>query len=94
MMEGEDRMENQGLITLVFSYLHTWYKTKTDQGKHKQLILDKHILTVKQYVTGTDSQRKVLIALQYFFKTVNNKGQTESKNKICKDFIFIFNVNS
>jgi hypothetical protein len=93
-MEGEDRMENQGLITLVFSYLRTWYKTKADKDKYKQLILDKHILTVKQYVTGTDSQRKVLIALQYFFKTVNNKGQTESKNKICKDFILIFNVNS
>jgi len=93
-MEGEDRMENQGLITLVFSYLRTWYKTKADQDKYKQLILDKHILTVKQYVTGTDSQRKVLIALQYFFKTLNNKGQTESKNKISKDFIFIFNVNS
>ncbi len=82
MMEGEDRMENQGLITLVFSYLQTWYKTKTDREKYKQLILDKHILTVKQYVTGTDSQRKVLIALQYFVKTLNNKGQTESKNKI------------
>jgi hypothetical protein len=81
-MEGEDRMENQGLITLVFSYLQTWYKTKTDREKYKQLILDKHILTVKQYVTGTDSQRKVLIALQYFVKTLNNKGQTESKNKI------------
>lgn len=94
MMEGEDRMENQGLITLVFSYVQTWYKTKTDRDKYKQLILDKHILTVKQYVTGTDSQRKVLIALQYLFKTVNNKGQTESKNKIYKDFIFIFNVNS
>ncbi len=94
MMEGEDRMENQGLITLVFSYLQTWYKTKTDREKYKQLILDKHILTVKQYVTGTDSQRKVLIALQYFVKTLNNKGQTESKNKIYNNFVFIFNINS
>jgi hypothetical protein len=93
-MEGEDRMENQGLITLVFSYLQTWYKTKTDREKYKQLILDKHILTVKQYVTGTDSQRKVLIALQYFVKTLNNKGQTESKNKIYNNFVFIFNINS
>ncbi|CAF1297306.1 unnamed protein product [Adineta steineri] len=75
MLEGEDKMENQGLITLVFSYLQTWHKTNRD--KHKQLILDKHILTIKQYVNGKDSERKVLTALKYFFNTLKNKDSTE-----------------
>ncbi|CAF1220215.1 unnamed protein product [Adineta steineri] len=75
MLEGEDKMENQGLITLVFSYLQTWHKT--NRGKHKQLILDKHILTIKQYVNGKDSERKVLTALKYFFNTLKNKDSTE-----------------
>ncbi|CAF4569336.1 unnamed protein product [Rotaria sp. Silwood1] len=77
MMKDEDRMENHGLITLVFSYLQTWHQTKSNRGKHKQLILNKHILTVKQYITGRDCERKVLIALEFFFNKLKQRGPTE-----------------
>jgi hypothetical protein len=75
-MKGENAMDKRGLIKLIFSYLRTWYQA--DRAKHKQLILTKHILTIKQYITEKDSQRKVLFALQFFF---NSLKQPESNKK-------------
>jgi hypothetical protein len=81
-MKDEDTMENSGLITLIFSYLQTWHQTKAERGKHKQLILTRHILTVKEYIIEKDDRRKVLIALQFFFDKLKQKDSTESKKKI------------
>ena len=77
-MKGENAMDKHGLIKLIFSYLRTWYQTKADRTKYKQLILTKHILTIKQYITEKDSQRKVLIALQFFSDSLK---QPESNEK-------------
>ncbi len=89
MMKGEKQMENFGLITLIFSYLQTWYQTKMNQSKLKQLILSRHILTVKYYMTGRDCEKKVLLALIYFFNDLKHKGPRESNNKIYFHYIYI-----
>jgi len=86
-MKDTDTMENYGLITLVYSYLQTWHQTKIKRGKHKQLILNKHILTVKQYVNGKDCERQVLTALEFFFNNLKHKEPTESNYKIYFHYI-------
>jgi hypothetical protein len=87
-MKNENTIENNGLITLIFSYLRTWHQTKADRGKHKQLILNKHILTIKQYVNGEGSQKKVLFALQFFFDSLKHQTSTESNKQIISLFYF------
>lgn len=84
MLEGEDKMENNGLVTFVYSYLQTWHRTKQERGRgrYKLLILNKHILTIQRYVDGKDSQRKVLIALEVFFNELKDKGEVENNNQI------------
>ncbi len=66
-MTGEDTMENSGLITLIFSYLQTWHQIKKESGRYKQLVLTRHIQTLKEYITEKTDRRKVLIAMQFFF---------------------------
>jgi hypothetical protein len=81
-MKDKNRMENSGLIILIFSYLQTWHQTKAERGKYKQLILTRHILTVKEHIIEKNDRRKVLIALQFFFDQLKRKDPTESKKKI------------
>ncbi|UJR16454.1 hypothetical protein I4U23_003356 [Adineta vaga] len=65
-MKDENAMEQYGLITLVYSYLLTWHQSKSYEDQATELILNKHILTIKQYITGKECERKVLIAMQFF----------------------------
>ncbi|CAF1480083.1 unnamed protein product [Adineta ricciae] len=75
-MKNEDSMEQYGLITLVYSYLTTWHQTKAKREKHAELILKKHITTIKQYINGNECQRKVLIAMQFFDDFLKKKDSS------------------
>ena len=73
-MKGKNAIEQHGLITLIFSLLRSWHQIKAEKGTYKQAILNKHIVTVKKYVTGREEQRKVLIGMQLFFCSLNTEG--------------------
>ena len=78
-MTGDNSMDQNGLITLVFSYLQTWHQTKS-RAKHKELIFNKHIQTIHEYITGKDCQRKVLTAMEFFFHKLKQQGPEESND--------------
>ena len=73
-------MEQYGLITLVYSYLTTWHQTKAKREKHAELILTRHIKTIKQYINGNECQRKVLIGMQFFDDFLRKKDSSHGKN--------------
>ncbi|CAF0987690.1 unnamed protein product [Adineta ricciae] len=77
-MKNEDSMEQYGLITLVYSYLTTWHQTKAKHERYAELILKKHITTIKQYINGNQCQRKVLIAMQFFDDFLKKKDSSHA----------------
>ncbi|CAF0987872.1 unnamed protein product [Adineta ricciae] len=74
---SENSMKQYGLVVMVNAYLQTWHSIKVEKGKYKELILRRHISTIKKHVVGRECKRKVLVAMQFFFETLTRMTALE-----------------
>lgn len=78
-MTGKDAIEEYGLITLIFSFLQTWSTIKPNKDSYKRKLFNKHIVTVKSYITTPEYQRKALIALHFFSASLKSSESQRSE---------------
>ena len=82
------QIENDDLIISVFWYVHMCHRTKANRGKHKQLILTKHIPTMSQKEI---LKERFYMLCKIFFNNLKNKEEAEDDYRIYFTFIFLIN---